>query len=120
MKRVLVVDDSVEIRRTINFLLKTKGFIVFEANDGQECIRILKEEDPMDLVILDLKMPNMDGKEALKLIRDDLNLKDLPVLIHTAFMSEFDEVFFRENASEIINKPATVNDLINIIDMYLL
>ena len=118
MKKVLIVDDSDEIRHTINFLLRIKGFLVFEARDGEECIKILENEGKFDLIILDLKMPKMDGKRALTKIRDELHMATVPVIIYSAYADDKDREFFEKYATHVVEKPINAEDLINVIDMY--
>ncbi|MBN7795806.1 chemotaxis response regulator CheY [Parahaliea mediterranea] len=82
--RILVVDDFPTMRRIVRSLLKELGFTnVDEAEDGQEALTKLRSGS-FEFVVSDWNMPNLDGLEMLKQIRDDGDLKDLPVLMVTA------------------------------------
>ena len=83
--KVLFVDDEPDFAQTIAFRLKSKGYIVHYAKNGQEGIELIKKENP-DIVFMDLKMPVMDGVEALKKIREFD--KDLPVVMISAFVND--------------------------------
>ncbi|HEU4926168.1 MAG TPA: response regulator, partial [Vicinamibacterales bacterium] len=76
--RILVVDDEAEIRRSVRMILEYEGYDVMEASSGPEGIALVEKESP-DLVFLDVKMPGMDGLEALQRIRTVS--ETLPVVI---------------------------------------
>lgn len=82
MKRVLVVDDTKNIKNLLTTCLTVNGYNVLTANNGLEAIEILKN-NPVDLVFLDIKMPEVSGTEVLKRIRA-MGI-DTPVIIMTAF-----------------------------------
>lgn len=90
-KRLLLVDDAelfLELERT--FLQRT-GYQIYTARSGEEALRIAREIRP-DLVLLDLNMPQMDGDEVCREIKDDPNLKDIHVVMVTARGREVDRV----------------------------
>jgi two-component system, response regulator, stage 0 sporulation protein F len=82
---VLLVDDEEDFRTALGFWLQTKGYTIKTAGNGQEGIRVVKEQAP-DIVFLDLRMPVMDGEEMLKELRA-FN-KDLPVIVISAHVSD--------------------------------
>ena len=83
MATVLVVDDSSAIRRIIGRTLTEAGYRVVEAPDGRAALEACHVERP-DLVLLDVDMPVMDGLSALRAMRDDPQLRGVPVLFLTA------------------------------------
>ena len=83
--RVLVVDDEKDFLFTMDYWLRTKGYEVMTAANGQEAIEIINKK-PVDIIFLDMHMPVMDGVETLKKIRE-LN-KDTPVIIITAYAAD--------------------------------
>ena len=83
--KVLVVDDEADFRRLMTFWLDSKGYSVVVASDGKSAIQLVKEEKP-DVVFMDLKMPVMDGIEAIKRIRRFD--KDIPIIIISAHVDD--------------------------------
>ena len=81
-KKILVVDDEPEIVDIVKKMLEDK-YEVITAYDGEECLKKAKKEKP-DLILLDILMPKLDGWETLKKLKDDENLKDIPVSMLTA------------------------------------
>jgi chemosensory pili system protein ChpA (sensor histidine kinase/response regulator) len=82
-KRILVVDDSVTVRKVTTRLLERNGFEVFTAKDGVEAIATLQDHIP-DLMLLDIEMPRMDGFEVAQIVRHDSRLKDIPIIMITS------------------------------------
>ena len=76
----LVVDDYSTARRIIKKNLKELGFSCLEAEDGEQALELILQK-PLNLVLADVKMPNKNGLELLEDIRDDDNLKDMPVIL---------------------------------------
>ena len=76
----LLADDYSTARRIIKNALKELGFTCLEAEDGEQALAIILQT-PLNLVIADVKMPKKDGLELLEDIRDDNNLKDIPVIL---------------------------------------
>jgi chemosensory pili system protein ChpA (sensor histidine kinase/response regulator) len=84
---VLVVDDSITVRRVTQRLLKREGFRVVTANDGLDALEKLAHEKP-DVVLSDIEMPRMDGFDLARNIRADANLADLPIIMITSRIAE--------------------------------
>ncbi|MBC7081614.1 MAG: response regulator [Thermoplasmatales archaeon] len=82
MKKILVVDDEKEIVELVENMLKDK-YIVIKAYNGEECIKKARKEMP-NLILLDIMMPEMDGWETLKKLKEDEKLKNIPVSMLTA------------------------------------
>jgi CheY-like chemotaxis protein len=83
--KVLLVEDEDDFRDLMSFWLKSKGYEVLEAKNGEKGVELVKEKSP-DIVFLDLNMPVMDGSAALKKIRE-FN-KDVPVIIISAYVDD--------------------------------
>lgn len=80
---ILVVDDSSTVRKFVSVSLSLRGFRVVTAEDGMDALEKLPQE-PVDLIITDLNMPNMDGMELIRTLRDNPNYKELPIIILTS------------------------------------
>ncbi len=86
-KHVLIVDDSPTVRKFVSVSLSMQGFSVVAACDGMDALEKLPQSK-FDLVITDLNMPNMDGFELIKALRENPDYKDLPVIILTSLGDE--------------------------------
>ena len=102
---VLVVDDEARMRKLIKDFLTKKDYDVMEAQEGENAIEIYKENiDKIDLVLLDVMMPKLDGWSVLRLIRQEN--KKIPIIMLTARSEEQDELFgFELGVDEYISKP---------------
>ncbi|WP_430460516.1 Hpt domain-containing protein [Thalassolituus sp. LLYu03] len=83
LPRILVVDDSVTVRKVTSRLLERNGMEVFTAKDGVDAMATLQDHKP-DLMLLDIEMPRMDGFEVASLVRHDSRLKDIPIIMITS------------------------------------
>ncbi len=96
-KKILVVDDEADILILVKSRLENEGYKVLEAHNGEDAITIAHVNKP-DLIILDIMMPGMDGVEVSNVLKEDANLKDIPIIFLTALKKKSDE------DSEIPNK----------------
>ena len=102
---ILVVDDETDVREVIQLNLGREGYWVTTAADGQSALDLLREE-PFDAAILDVMMPGMDGLALCRAIREDPQLRSLPILLLTARDSEMDHIIGLEvGADDSITKP---------------
>ncbi len=81
--RVLVVDDSISVRKSLQTLLEAKNLKVYTAKDGLEALSILEDKN-LDILITDLEMPVMHGYELISRLRKDVRFKDLPIIVLTS------------------------------------
>ena len=108
--RIIVADDSSEIREVVRLMLEGEGYDVFEAQDGDGTIRILKEEKNIDLVVLDIMMPKKDGIETCEEIR---SFSNVPVLFLTAKSSDADKIAaYQSGCDSFLTKPFTKDELL--------
>lgn len=104
---ILVVDDETDVREVIQLNLGREGYWVTTAADGQSALDLLREE-PFDAAILDVMMPGMDGLALCRAIREDPQLRSLPILLLTARDSEMDHIIGLEvGADDFISKSAS-------------
>lgn len=82
MTRVLLVDDDADIRRVIAYVLADEGYEVVEASDGQAALQLVSTQHP-DIILLDMKMPGIDGWEFARLYRE-LYHRQAPIIVLTA------------------------------------
>jgi len=106
---ILVVDDEPKVARLARDYLEKNGFRVITAADGQSALTIARREKP-DLVILDLMLPQIDGREVCRILRRE---SDVPIIMLTALSEEIDQVTGLEiGADDYITKPFSVRALV--------
>jgi len=107
MKKILVADDEMAIRLLYSEELKEEGYEVYTAANGREALDII-ENVPLDLVILDIKMPEMDGIEALRQIKE--KKPNLPVVLSTAY-GDYKQDFATWASDDYLVKSSDLEDL---------
>jgi DNA-binding response OmpR family regulator len=119
-KRVLCIEDHPEMIELIRLILGRQGFEVVGAGGGREGLQVL-QENPIDLVLLDLMMPDMDGWEVYRQIRANHQLKEIPVIAVTAKAQGVDRVLGLHIAGmdDFITKPFGPRELINSVERVL-
>ena len=108
MSTILIADDEARIRRLVSDFLKRDGHSILEAADGREAMQILENRRPgLDLAILDVMMPGMDGFEVLRELRaQERSDKHLPVMMLTARAEDADQVRgLEDGADDYVTKP---------------
>nr|WP_315247125.1 Hpt domain-containing protein [uncultured Albidiferax sp.] len=115
---VLVVDDSITVRRVTQRLLQREGYRVALANDGLQALERLQEEKPA-LVLSDIEMPRMDGFDLTRNIRSDAALKDLPIIMITSRMAEKHREHARAlGVNHYLGKPYPEEELLSLVRRY--
>ena len=119
-KRILCIEDEPEMIDLIRLILGRRGFEVVGAAGGKEGLEKIRQEPP-DLVLLDLMMPDMDGWEVYQQMKADENTKDIPVIVVTAKAQSIDKVLGLHIAKvdDYIAKPFSPQDLLNSVDKVL-
>ncbi|HCK99091.1 MAG TPA: two-component system response regulator [Candidatus Marinimicrobia bacterium] len=109
-KRILVVDDDEEVRNIIGELLDIQGYEYEMASDGIEALAKLKLD--IDLVLMDVNMPKMDGYETIRRIREEADFRDLPIIMVTSISSREDRLrAVQAGANDFIAKPIDQTEL---------
>jgi DNA-binding response OmpR family regulator len=109
--RILVADDDVDIRELVEFKLSTLGHEIVAVADGAAAVEACRAQRP-DLAVLDVMMPGVSGLEAIRVIRADPGLADLPVILLTARAQDSDvETGFDSGADDYITKPFSPREL---------
>ncbi len=110
--KVLIVEDERDVAELLAYNLSKSGFQVITAEDGEQALRLLEKEPP-DLVILDLLLPKIDGKEVCRRIRQNERTRNVPVLMLTALGEEVDRVVgFELGADDYVVKPFSPRELV--------
>jgi len=118
-RKILVVDDDTTMVKLINVNLKLNNYAVIEAVSGEQALDIVSKE-PLDLVVLDIMMPGVDGWEVLSRIRLDPDTQELPVILVTAKTQDSDVIRGWElGADEYVIKPFNPLLLVEVIKMVL-
>jgi two-component system alkaline phosphatase synthesis response regulator PhoP len=103
--RILLVDDEPDILEFISYNLNKEGFEVFTSTNGRDAIKIASKEKP-DLIILDVMMPDLDGIETCRIIRESSELKNVLIAFLTARNEDYSQIAgFDAGADDYINKP---------------
>ncbi|MGQ9645609.1 MAG: response regulator transcription factor [Thermodesulfobacteriota bacterium] len=118
-KKILVVDDQVDLVRTIQFALELEGYEVLISHNGEEALNQVRKENP-DLILLDIMLPKMDGYKVCRLLKFDEQYRHIPILMLTARTQEKDKLLGVETgADEYITKPFDIGELTQKIRAYL-
>ena len=118
MAKILIVDDEPNIVMALEYALKKKGFEVYIALNGKEALEICKAENPC-LMVLDIMMPDMDGFEVLKKVKENKHLKSIKTLFLSAKNKPEDvEKGMLAGAEDYVTKPFSTKNLIEKITHY--
>lgn len=117
-------DDADDLQMMREILMKRKGdYTIEEVHNGKEALEYLREAKKQStlpcLVILDINMPVLDGKETLSIIKSTADYNDIPVVVFTTSESEIDRMFCKKFGTEMITKPPTFKTLTDTLDRLL-
>lgn len=119
-KKVLVVDDDMRNIFALTSSLEAAGMEVSFAENGRDAIKILQEEEDPDIVLMDIMMPEMDGYEAMRVIKNMKGYENLPIIALTAkAMKDDRQKCIDAGASDYISKPVNLEQLFSIIRVWL-
>jgi HAMP domain-containing protein/signal transduction histidine kinase/CheY-like chemotaxis protein len=119
-KKVLIVDDDVRNLFALTTALERFGLNIINAESGQEAIDVLKNSKDIDIVLMDIMMPEMDGYETMKNIRKDEKNKDMVIIAVTAKAMKGDrQKCIESGASDYITKPVNVDQLLSLMRVWL-
>lgn len=110
--RILIVDDDREIARLVRAYLEQSGYQVLVAYDGETALRMIRHDRP-DLVVLDLMLPDRDGKDVTRVVRGDAAIAALPIIMLTARVEDYDKIVGLElGADDYVTKPFNPHELV--------
>lgn len=118
-KKVLVVDDSMMNRMVVSVILNDLGVIVSEAEDGEQAISFL-ENNACDLILMDLKMPVLNGFQATEIIRQKMNLKTPIIALTANSVQEEKEKCIALGMNHYLSKPYDRDVFIDMVYNYIL
>jgi len=112
MERVLIVDDDPDIVRLVRYNLSHSGYDVQSAGSGREALELVQKQPP-DLVVLDVMLPDVDGLEVCRTLRQQASSRRIPILMLTARGEEIDRVVgFELGADDYVSKPFSPRELV--------
>lgn len=118
-KRVLIVDDEPDIVEAIKFSLELENIECMVAYDGEEALAKAKNENP-DLIILDIRLPKINGYKVARLLKFDESYKNIPIIMLTARTQEREKQLGMETgADEYVTKPFEMDEVIALVKKYL-
>ena len=118
--KILVADDDMRNMYALRAALLKKGCLVTVAKTGKEAIQRLAEDPQIDIILMDIMMPEMDGYEAISQIRADEKTQDLPIIALTAKAMKGDrEKCLEVGASDYLSKPIDVDRLLSLMRVWL-
>jgi two-component system phosphate regulon response regulator PhoB len=112
MERVLIVDDDPDIVRLVTYNLNHAGYEVQAAQTGREALELVRKQPP-DLIVLDVMLPDVDGLEVCRTLRQQTTTRRVPILMLTARGEEIDRVVgFELGADDYVSKPFSPRELV--------
>lgn len=118
-QKVMIVEDNELNMKLFHDLLESRGYDIIETRDGMEALKIARTEKP-DLILMDIQLPEVSGLEVTKWIKEDDDLKSIPIIAVTAFAMKGDEEKIREGGCEAyIAKPISVSTFLETVARFL-
>ncbi len=119
-KKVLIVDDDMRNIFALSSVLEEHEMIVLSADNGRDAIRVLQMEPDVDIVLMDIMMPEMDGMETMREIRKIQRLKNLPIIAVTAKAMKGDrEKCIEAGAWDYLSKPVDTEQMLAVLRAWL-
>ena len=118
-KTVLIVEDNELNMKLFNDLLEAHGYFTLQTKDGVEALRMARAHRP-DLILMDIQLPEVSGLEVTKWLKEDDDLRSIPVIAVTAFAMKGDEQKIRDGGCEAyIAKPISVASFMSTVERFL-
>ena len=120
MTKILCIEDEPQMIDLIKLILETKGYEVLGAEGGQAGLEMMRSERP-DLILLDLMMPEMDGGDVFHHMKEEVELRDIPVVVVTAKAAPIDKVLWINVAKvdDYVTKPFGPRELVESVEKVL-
>jgi two-component system cell cycle response regulator DivK len=118
-KTVLIVEDNELNMKLFNDLVETRGCAIIQTRSGVEAVDLARKHKP-DLILMDIQLPEISGLQVTQWLKDDENLKSIPIIAVTAFAMKGDEEKIRQGGCEAyLSKPISVGKFLETIDQFL-
>ena len=118
-KTILIVEDNELNMKLFNDLLEANGYNIVQTRNGMEALDLARSHKP-DLILMDIQLPEVSGLEVTKWLKDDEQLRVIPVIAVTAFAMKGDEARIRQGGCEAyISKPIAVKDFVETIKFHI-
>src|SRR5512135_1733371 len=118
-KKVLIVEDNDLNMKLFNDLLEAHGYLTLQTKDGTEVLRMARRHHP-DLILMDIQLPEISGLEVTRRLKEDDDLRSIPVIAVTAFAMKGDEEKIRSGGCEAyIAKPISVASFLRTVERFL-
>ena len=117
-KKVLIVEDYEDSRLILKLLIKSFGYEALVAANGEEAVKVAKEEMP-DVILMDIALPVMSGLKATKIIRNSADISNIPIIAITAHGVLIDKEAIKAGCNEVINKPLDYDNFLPVLKKYL-
>lgn len=116
-KRIAIIEDEEDVRNSISSLLTDTGYLVYESSDGLDLSNIINDFNP-DLILLDLLLESVDGREICKALKENPSTSSIPVIIISG-VSDIYNTITELGANDIVSKPFLPSTLLNRIQRQL-
>jgi two-component system cell cycle response regulator DivK len=118
-KTVLIVEDNELNMKLFHDLLDVHGYRTLQTRNGIDALKLAREQQP-DLILMDIQLPEVSGLEVTKWLKDDDQLRDIPVIAVTAFAMNGDEERIRQGGCEAyLSKPISIDAFLDTVRRYL-
>ncbi len=118
-KKILIVEDNELNMKLFHDLLEAQGYETIETNNGMKAVDLARAHMP-DLILMDIQLPEVSGLDVTKWLKEDDELKSIPVIAVTAFAMKGDEERIRQGGCEAyISKPISVSTFLETVRVYL-
>ncbi len=112
---ILVVDDDEDLRDTMLTILDMQGYVVVGASDGLDALQVIRKRGRPAIILLDLRMPRMNGPEFVAALRDDPALSSAPIVVFSGDTNA-SEVAARVGARGLLGKPVDLAELVSMVE----
>lgn len=116
-QRILIVEDEKLTQTLLHRMLKVHGYEILRSSGGREAVNLARTEQP-DLILMDINLPDISGLDATRLLKQDEQTKNIPIIAVTGFSTYGDEIAaLKSGCAAYISKPLNINELVRTMDL---